>query len=130
MELHAHNPLCIAIAVEAIRIQTSVVLVPSFYMVAPNILKLVTSPSFSPCMVMSARMSFLLFTMIFDFSVLTSIPYTPALSKSLFLRSSCSLLVAFIGIVISESQVGGGSVHDRDKSVIVLESPQHYLIKK
>ncbi|KAH3720263.1 hypothetical protein DPMN_063160 [Dreissena polymorpha] len=46
--------------------QTSAVLVPSLDMVAPQYLKLVTSYSFSPLMVMSALVLVVLFTMIFD----------------------------------------------------------------
>ncbi|KAH3848026.1 hypothetical protein DPMN_090363 [Dreissena polymorpha] len=69
-----------------ILIRTSAVLVPSLDRVAPEYLKLVT-PSYSPFMVMYALVFVLLFTMIFDFSVLTSTPYTPALSYSLLVRS-------------------------------------------
>ncbi|KAH3827871.1 hypothetical protein DPMN_129814 [Dreissena polymorpha] len=43
-------------------------------------LNLVTSSSFSPFMVICALMLLILITMIFDFSVLTSVPYAPSLS--------------------------------------------------
>ncbi|KAH3837510.1 hypothetical protein DPMN_110901 [Dreissena polymorpha] len=73
----------------AIIIRTSALLVPSLEMVAP---KRVTSASFAPFMVMSAQVLVVMFTIIFDFFVLTYISYTPAHSYSLLIRSLSSLL--------------------------------------
>ncbi|KAH3812586.1 hypothetical protein DPMN_141022 [Dreissena polymorpha] len=81
MELLVNNLLSLvidAVAV-AILIRTSAVLVPSLDRVAPKYMKLITS-NFSSFMVLSALMLVVLFTMIFDFFVLTSFPYAPALS--------------------------------------------------
>ncbi|KAH3712470.1 hypothetical protein DPMN_072172 [Dreissena polymorpha] len=58
-----------------ILIRTSAVLVPSLGRVASKYLNLVTSSSFSPFLVMSALVRVLLFTMIFDFSLLIPVPY-------------------------------------------------------
>ncbi|KAH3819300.1 hypothetical protein DPMN_121034 [Dreissena polymorpha] len=82
MELLVHNLLSRAIAAVAMTncIQTSAELVPSLDRVASNYLKLVISSSFSPFMVMSPLVLVMLFTMIFDFSVLAYIPYIPDLS--------------------------------------------------
>ena len=55
--------------------------------VAPSYLKLVTSSNFWPFMLISVLMLFVLLVMILLFSVLTSIPYTVALSTSLLMRS-------------------------------------------
>ncbi|KAH3750731.1 hypothetical protein DPMN_185262 [Dreissena polymorpha] len=76
-----NNFLSIAIAAVAmaIIIRTSAVLVPYLERIAPNYLKLVTSFSFSPFIVMSALLFVMLFIMTFGFSVLTSIPYALAL---------------------------------------------------
>ena len=68
----------------AIRMRTSAVQVLSLYRDAPRYLKLsfciliVFCLSVSPFIVMFAAMFFLLLTMIFDFTELTSIPYAPA----------------------------------------------------
>ncbi|KAH3860041.1 hypothetical protein DPMN_022934 [Dreissena polymorpha] len=85
IELHAHNLLSVAVAAVAMvfLIQTSAVLVPALERNSPKNVKLVTSASFSPFMVMSALVLFVLYTMIFDFSRLTSIQFAPALSKSM-----------------------------------------------
>ncbi|KAH3837337.1 hypothetical protein DPMN_110723 [Dreissena polymorpha] len=56
--------------------RSSPVLVPSLDRVAPWNFKLVTSCSFTPLMLMSTPVLFVLFSMIFDFSFL----YAPALS--------------------------------------------------
>ncbi|KAH3842301.1 hypothetical protein DPMN_115939 [Dreissena polymorpha] len=82
MELLVHNLHSLAIAAfdMAILIRTSAVLVPSLDMVSPKHLKLETSSSFSPFMVMSTLVLVVLFTMILDFYVLTSFPYAPVLS--------------------------------------------------
>ncbi|KAH3877053.1 hypothetical protein DPMN_000909 [Dreissena polymorpha] len=53
---------------------------PSLDKVAPKDLKLVDYSSFVPFMVMSALVLVVLFTMIYNFSVLTSIPYALAFS--------------------------------------------------
>ena len=75
-----------AVAME-ILIRTSAVLVQFLDMVTTNYFKLVTYSSFSPFMVMYVLVLVVLFAIIFDFSVLTSIPYDLALSKSLLVRS-------------------------------------------
>ncbi|KAH3721482.1 hypothetical protein DPMN_064410 [Dreissena polymorpha] len=82
MKLLVHNLLSLAIAAVAmvILIRTSMALVPFLDRVAITYLKLITSSSFSPFMVMSVLLLVVLFTVIFDLSVLTSIPYVPALS--------------------------------------------------
>ncbi|KAH3843247.1 hypothetical protein DPMN_116758 [Dreissena polymorpha] len=82
MEQLVHNmhSLAIAAVAMAIFIRTSAALVPSLNRVAPKYLKLVTSSSFLLFMVMCALMLVMLFTMVFDFPLLTSIPYAPALS--------------------------------------------------
>jgi hypothetical protein len=64
--------LAIADIAVAILMWTLAVLVPSLDNVAPKHLKLVTSSSFSPLMVMSALVSFELFIMTLAFSILTS----------------------------------------------------------
>ena len=66
--------LAIAAVAVAIRLQISAVQLPSLDRVAPKYLKLVTSSSCSPFMVVLVLMLFVLFTMTLDFSVLTSIP--------------------------------------------------------
>ncbi|KAH3822277.1 hypothetical protein DPMN_124052 [Dreissena polymorpha] len=43
---------------------------------------MVTFSSFSPFMVVSALVLFALFTIVFDFSALTDIPYAPAIRVS------------------------------------------------
>ena len=63
-----------------IRMRTSAVQVPSLDRDAPRYLKLSTCSSVSSFIVMFAAMSYLLLTMIFDFSELTFIPNAPALS--------------------------------------------------
>ena len=55
--------------------------------VAPWYLKLVTSSSFWPFMLISAPILFVPFVHKLLFSVLTSIPYAVLLTTSLFLRS-------------------------------------------
>ncbi|KAH3734580.1 hypothetical protein DPMN_041019 [Dreissena polymorpha] len=82
MELIVHNLFSLATAAVAmaILIRTSAVLIPFLDRIAPNYLKPVISSSFSLFMVMYALVLVVLFTIIFHFSVLTSIPYTLALS--------------------------------------------------
>ncbi|KAH3835345.1 hypothetical protein DPMN_108696 [Dreissena polymorpha] len=84
MELLVQNLFSLAIAevAMAILIRTAVVLVPPLNRVAPKYwyLKLVTSSSFSPFIVMSALVLVVLFYMIFDFSMLTYVLYAHALS--------------------------------------------------
>ena len=70
----------------AIWMRTSAVQVLSLDRAAPRYLKLSFCLSVSPFIVMFAAMSFLLLTMIFDFSELTSIPNAPALSTNLLVR--------------------------------------------
>ena len=60
---------------------------------APKYLKLATSFSVSPLMVILALMLLVLFTMVMDFSVLTSIPYALALLSSLSVRACSSVLL-------------------------------------
>ena len=68
--------------------------VPSLHRVESRYLKLITSSSCRPFMLISALMLFMLWVMILLFSVLTSIPYTLALSVSLLVRSwSLTLLL-------------------------------------
>ena len=80
------SPTTNAIA-EAIVMRTSAELVPSLYRVAPRFLKLVTSISFRPFMLISALVLVVLFVMILLFSAQTSIPYAVALSTSQLVRS-------------------------------------------
>ena len=61
--------------------------VPFLHRVALRHLKLVTSSNFSPFMLKSALMLFVLLVMILLFSVLTSVSYAVALSASLLVRS-------------------------------------------
>ncbi|KAH3772276.1 hypothetical protein DPMN_173614 [Dreissena polymorpha] len=78
--VHYTPGLAIAAVAMVILLRTSAVLVPPLAMVAPKFLKRVTSSSFSPFIVMSALVLVVLFSMIFDFSVLTSTPHAPSLS--------------------------------------------------
>ncbi|KAH3728883.1 hypothetical protein DPMN_054846 [Dreissena polymorpha] len=86
MELLVHYLLSLAIAAVAmtILIRTSAILVSCVERVAPKDSKRATT-SFPPFMVMSALV--VLFIMIFDFCVLTFIPYAPALSYLLLYSS-------------------------------------------
>ena len=61
--------------------------VASLHGVAPRYLKLFTSSSFWPFMLISALMLFALLVVILLFSMPTSIPYAVALSTSLLVRS-------------------------------------------
>ena len=67
--------------------QTSAESLPPLHRVAPRYLKLVTPTYFWSFMLISALMLFVLFVMIFLFSVLNSIPYAVALSSSLLMMS-------------------------------------------
>ncbi|KAH3833842.1 hypothetical protein DPMN_107158 [Dreissena polymorpha] len=114
MEMLVQNLFSLAIGAVGIAIRTSAVLVPSLDRIAPRYLKLVTYSNFSSFMVMSVLVLVVLFTMIFDFSVLTSIPYT------------CTHKANFI----SESQFGDGSSTDEDRGVVVMESLMQYLLNE
>ena len=84
---HVLFSLAIAANAKAILMQISAEQVPSKHRVAPRYLKLVTSSNFWLFMLISALMLLMLLVMTFLFSVLTSIPYAAALSKSLLVRS-------------------------------------------
>ena len=75
--------LAIAAIAESILTRTSAGQVPSLHRVAPKYLKLVTSSNFWLFMLTSALVLFVLLAMVLLFSVLTSIPYTVALSTKL-----------------------------------------------
>ncbi|KAH3857397.1 hypothetical protein DPMN_100004 [Dreissena polymorpha] len=94
MELLVYNLLRLVIAADAMmnRVPSSAVLVPSFDRVASKNLKLMSSFSFLPFMMMYKVVLLVLLTIIFDFNVLSSITYAPALSYSLFVMSWSSLL--------------------------------------
>ncbi|KAH3689696.1 hypothetical protein DPMN_193619 [Dreissena polymorpha] len=79
MELLVRNPLSLVITAVNMDILnwTSALLEQSVDRTAPKHLKLVTSSSFSP--LMSVLVLFVLFTVIVNFSVLTSTQYAPAL---------------------------------------------------
>ncbi|KAH3858305.1 hypothetical protein DPMN_100927 [Dreissena polymorpha] len=85
MKLLVHNPLSLAISsvAMAMLIRNSAVLVQSLDGFGPNYVKMSTSSSVLPFMVMSALVLVVLFTMIFDLSVLTYIPNVFAILKSL-----------------------------------------------
>ena len=86
--------VAIAAIAGAILVRMSAEQVPSLHRVAPRYLKLVTSSSFWPFMLIFALMLFVLLVMILFFSVLTSIPHAAALFTSLLVKScgSTSLL--------------------------------------
>ena len=75
--------LTIVAVAEAILMRISAEQVPSLHRVAPRCLKLVTSCSFWPFMLILA----LTLVVLMVFSVLTFIPYALALSTSLLMRS-------------------------------------------
>ncbi|KAH3837941.1 hypothetical protein DPMN_111344 [Dreissena polymorpha] len=81
MELLVHKLLSLVIAAVAmaILIRNSAVLVPSLNRVAPKYMKLVTYSIFLLIIVMSALL-FVIFTIIFDFFVLTPYPFAPCFS--------------------------------------------------
>ena len=77
--LHTLLSLAIAAVAMAILMRISSVHVPSWYKVTHNYSKFDTSSRGVPFVVMVTLMLFLLFTMILDFSVLTSVPYAMVL---------------------------------------------------
>ena len=86
MVLHCQTLFSLTI-VEAILMWTSAEQVPSLQSVAPRYLKLLISSNFWPFILIYALMLFVLLVVILLFSVLTSVPYTIALSMSLLVRS-------------------------------------------
>ena len=89
---HTLVSLAITAVAAAICIWISVLQVPSFVRVAPKYLKLDTSSSFMPSIMMLTLALFVLFTITSDFAVLISIPYALGVATSL-LVSSCSTLL-------------------------------------
>ncbi|KAH3826925.1 hypothetical protein DPMN_128852 [Dreissena polymorpha] len=110
MELLVNNLLSLVIAAVtvAMLIRSSAVLVQYLDWFAPSYLKLVTS-SFLPFMVMYALVLVVLLNVIFDFSMLTSIPYDPVLSLSVGEILKFTAGATHEVNVLSESQVGDGS---------------------
>ena len=90
---HTLVSLAITAVAVAIHIWISVLQVPSFVRVAPKYLKLDTSSSFLPSIMMLTLALFVLFTITLDFTVLISIPYALAVAMSLLVSSCSSLLL-------------------------------------
>ncbi|KAH3874801.1 hypothetical protein DPMN_038054 [Dreissena polymorpha] len=88
MELLVHNLLRLAIAAVAMLIffRTVAIRVPSLDMDSPINIKLFNNSTFSPFMLVSALVLIVLITKIFDFALLTSFQYAPALSECLLVR--------------------------------------------
>ena len=90
---HILASLVIADVAVAVLIFTLSTQEPSYERVATKYLKEVTTSRVFPFMVVFALMLFMLFTITFYFSVLTSIPLASALSSSLLVRAWSSLLL-------------------------------------
>ena len=98
---HTLVSLAITAVAVAIHIQISVLQIPSFVRVAPKYLKLDTSSSFSPSIMMLTLALFVLFTFTLDFTVLISIPYAPTVAMSLLVSSCSSLLLPTMRLILS-----------------------------